>query len=197
MSDHDQLRIQRRELAYHHPMQPVKIPMPLKDENDIITESFEDYMARVEPVLPEMPEDVVSQWLYSHPQVIDDWEWIGLESLEFHLEEWATSEVPEVDKDKTSAVSTYRYNLDKRSPEKGKGRFGRLVEYFDANHTWPRSPIFLENTEGQFAPPGGWELSHPFHLLEGHHRLAVFSQFRDQNRLCDKHQIWVARKSIS
>lgn len=197
MSHHDQLRIQRRELTYHDPMQPVKIPVPLKDENDIIIEAFEDYMARVKPVLPEMPEDVVCQWLFSHPQVIDDWDWLDFSSLSFTLEDWSISQIPAVDKDKNCPVHTYRYNLDRNKPESGKGRMGRLVEYFEDNQTWPRSPIFLENAEGQYAPPGGWEMSHPYQLLEGHHRLAVFSLFRDENRLCDKHQIWVARKSIS
>lgn len=177
--------------------EPYEIPRPIIDENDIVTESSVEYIPRAKPVLRCMPDDVIDQWLYSHPQVIDDWNWLDLASLQFSLEEWRVSDVPAVDQDADSAVHTYRYNLDRTEPSMRSMRVRRLVEYFEANQTWPRSPIFLENLQGQHVRLDGWKCSEPYQLLEGHHRMAVFSLFRDQGRLRETHQVWVAKNSTS
>lgn len=175
---------------------PSEIPTPLKDEFGGVIEPVDAYIARARSALPDMPEDVIDQWLYSHPQVIDDWDWLNLASLHFTLEEWVTSDVPALEREK-GAVHTYRCNLNRLGPCERSNRMSRLIEYFAAYHTWPRYPIMLENLEGEHVRPDRWRCREPHQLLEGHHRFAVFSLFRDQDILCDKHHIWVARKSTS
>lgn len=175
---------------------PEAIPRPITDEFDCVIEPVDAYMVRAKAALPDMPEDVIDQWLLNHPQVIDEtvWGWLDLASLQFTLEEWDARDIPAVDQDENNAVHTYRYYLDRRKPADLSHRMRRLVEYFEEHGTWPRSPIFLDNLQGQHASPFGWACSMPYQLLEGHHRMAVFSLFRDQHRIQDTHRIWVARK---
>lgn len=172
---------------------PDEIPKPNMDDYDNYLESSEEYKARVNTVLPKMPDDVIDQWFYSHPDAIDSWNWLGLTSIHFTLEEWETGDVPALDQEDGS-VNTYRYNLDRNGPSP---RMRRLIEYFEEHLTWPRFPIVLENLEGQHVRPDGWRCRLPHQLLEGHHRFAVFSLFRDKGVLNDRHQVWIARRSIS
>jgi hypothetical protein len=161
------------------------------DEYDNLLESSEEYAARVKAVVPNMPDDVIDQWFYSHPTAIDSWTWLRLSSVWFTLEEWATADVPALDREDGS-VHTYRYHLDRTGPSP---RMSRLIDYFAENQTWPRCPIMLENFGGQHVRPDGWKCRVPYQLLEGHHRLAVFSLYRDRGELAERHRIWVGRQS--
>jgi hypothetical protein len=176
-------------------MNPIKIPKPFQDENDHVTEDAKAYTLRVKDVLPDMPDDVIEQWLFSHPDVIDEWDWLELSTLNFTLEEWETCDFPALDKEQDECVHTYRCRLDEIEPHKYSKRRAKIFEYFVEHKTWPRYPIMLENLNGEHVRPGGWECRTPHQLLEGNNRFAMFTYFRDLKQLCDKHHIWVVRKS--
>ena len=60
-------------------------PLNFRDERK--TESLPDYLARVAPLVPFIPENVLSQWIYRHWRGFEsNWSFIDLASHRFACE---------------------------------------------------------------------------------------------------------------
>lgn len=160
------------------------IPEPRRDEYGEVVEALSSYRERVSEQLPEMPHDVIDQWLYEHPHGMGTWDGLDLSLVRFSLEEWKISQMQPFE----TSVKSYRKSMEQSDRPL---RTQNIVRYFEEHRSWPRPPILLEN-RGQIGLR--WQSDDPYLLVQGHHRLAVFFHFRDHNLLNDKHPVWVARK---
>ena len=69
-------------------------PLNFRDERK--TESLPDYLARVAPLVPFIPENVLSQWIYRHWRGFEsNWSFIDLASHQFACESWPTAQIIE------------------------------------------------------------------------------------------------------
>lgn len=163
---------------------------PLLDKSDKHVETIDQYYARINPLLPNFPKEVLEQWFYRHWSQIDDYAWLEYDSWQFEQVSWTAEQVINsgIKENSTIGVDFRHFQEGVRYP-----RQLSIVEYFESNGTWPVAPIFFENISGEISRPDGYKLTAPYHLIEGHHRAAIFRVFYDRKALNDKHQVWVIR----
>jgi len=167
---------------------------PIFDYNRYEPEDIGLYLERALKHLPNFPKEVIIQWFYDHPQQIDEHKWLGYEKLKFELLKWKTDEVPITDFGNTDAVETYMYNYFERGIS--TSRRDRIESYFNEHGTWPVPPIFLENLNGDLEYPHGFPCGKPYHLLEGHNRMAFFIKYKKLKKLSETHLVYIAEKGI-
>jgi len=69
-------------------------PLNFRDERK--TESLPAYLERVAPLVPFIPENVLSQWIYRHWRGFEsNWSFIDLASHQFTCESWPTAQLVE------------------------------------------------------------------------------------------------------
>ena len=67
-------------------------PLNFRDERK--TESLPAYLERVAPLVPFIPENVLSQWIYRHWRGFEsNWSFIDLASHQFTCESWPTAQL--------------------------------------------------------------------------------------------------------
>ena len=164
---------------------------PERDEAGSTNEDEIAYAQRIKGAyLPNFREDVLIQWFYRHYPSFQDYEFLDFQTLKFEEKPqlWRTKEIPgrEAFRDETLCDGRVWNFLN------GKG-FPYVGDYMQEHGTWPR-PIILLQVPEKCATPWGGLLKRPYHLLEGHTRLAVFTVMRERRELLDQHQIWVAKK---
>jgi hypothetical protein len=166
---------------------------PLLDAAEFPAESPDEYVARVGPLLPNMPADVLQQWFYEHwIQFEADYGWLGFTSLTFELAELATDQVPEADFGHEELLVSRTGFFERKSPF--TPRMERVWRYMSEHGTWPRPVIVLENSRGSVPFPFGGGHGRPYHLIEGHNRVSCFRAFRRQGRhLAARHHMWLVR----
>ena len=154
-------------------------------------ESFSDYRDRVHELLPNIPDDVLEQWVYEHRGgIAGKYSYWDLTALQFDLVSWSTDSIP------TEHIGNESYireltNQASQEPIKNP-RLQRLDSYFAEHRTWPRPVLFLENTDGQHTIRGNPWYGQPYHLVEGHHRLACLIARRGRSSyLAEEHEVWV------
>ena len=60
---------------------------PKRSSSDEYLETVEGYRERMQRILPNFPEDVISQWFYRHcRQDIDNYAWLNYPTLQFAQE---------------------------------------------------------------------------------------------------------------
>ena len=162
---------------------------PFLTLTDVLTESADDYCARMKDLLPRFPSQVLEQWFYEHWASIHHYAWLGFERLSFEKQTWSSIEVMRSGIQNNTSIQT-----DHRHFEDGvrNPNIDRMADFFVSNSTWPVPPIFLSNLAGEIARPDGWQLTAPFHLLEGSHRAGLFWSFSERHELVDEHLVWVA-----
>jgi hypothetical protein len=150
-----------------------------------------DYVKRLKKLLPNFPEDVLGQWFYDHSQQIKNWQWLDFHTVNVAAMTWQTAEVPlrNIGRDKEKWVSNYAEHYAHHQPP--HPRFQRIVEHFSVCGTWPRPVIYLANPSGVLISPSGVPCGRPYHLVEGHHRIAVFAYFKHRGQLREAHQVWL------
>lgn len=161
---------------------------PLIGADDQPVESEPEYLARVGPLLPNVPPDVLGQRFYDHWRQIDEWRWLDLPRLRFELAEWSTSFFRENDLGDAEGVAG-RVNYFRTTDDLAL-RFRRLLEYIEARGTWPR-PVVVLDTRSPFPWLPGWMERDAFQLLEGHHRLAALRALADTPAMQEQHKVWV------
>ncbi len=152
-------------------------------------ESAEEYCQRMGSLLPAFPGSVLTQWFYDHWAQIDGYAWLRFETLGFERMLWS------VDDALSSGIKDNRVvRTDQCHFETGvtTTRIQRIAAYFKAHGTWPVPPVFLANKEGTIVRPDGFRLTSPYHVLEGHHRAALFCAFAGRGAVTAEHEVWVA-----
>ncbi|MCP4020866.1 MAG: hypothetical protein GY729_03405 [Desulfobacteraceae bacterium] len=145
----------------------------LKPQSD---ESFGKVYPRLQSALPNFPKNVIEQWVFRHfDSFIDKNWWIGLEGLSFNLESWSNEDIfNKVNSLKMDMVDHWGDRFCNRLMN--KRLIGWLDDFYMNKKKWPHPIIILKNKKG-IADPDGKQLSQPYHLLEGHMRLAYFRAF--------------------
>lgn len=164
---------------------------PIFDNRTLVKEPLAQYLKRVGALLPKFPFPVLTQWFYDHPQTVAQYDWLNFPSLNFTLETWKTDAIPTSSFGNVSCVMLYKENYFTGRAK--SERTDRLGSYFIDHGTWPVPPIILENFNAEFTFPHGFKCGTPYHLLEGHNRLAQFIGFKERNVLRQTHQLYVTR----
>jgi len=165
---------------------------PKLSKSDSCLESREEYARRAQRLLPHFPEEVLSQWFYDHWPQIDDYAWLEYPMLRFVKAIWSSNQVMESGIERNSSIL-----IDKKNFEDGvvSDPIQRIAGSFETAGTWPVSPIFLANLRGDQSFPNGYRCTSPYHLIEGHHRAAIFMVFFERGALVQTHQVWVATRT--
>ena len=163
---------------------------PYRDEDGTL-EPFSEYRHRVHELLPNVPSDVIEQWLYEHwSGVSARYGHLDLAALHFDLVAWSNDCLPTEGIGNDSYVDSLT-GVALRDPT-SYDRLRRIDSFFDEHGTWPRPVIFLENSRGQHTDSKNPWFGQPYHLLEGHHRLACFRARREGAlHLADEHDVWL------
>ncbi len=158
-------------------------------------EPFADYLGRVKHLVPSWPAEVIEQWIYRHyPDMVDDYGWLLTECrCEFRLRAVDTSTVfSSVSTHKiASAVDSLGYQIVASLTTGPTWLQQFMLDY----RTWPVPIIVLEN-HAHLTGPQGEPYGSPYHLLEGHLRLAYFRALhRSGYPLQPTHDVWFATRT--
>ena len=162
---------------------------PRLTAHDEYAESRVQYCERMARLLPNFPAEVLTQWFYEHWADIDRYAWLEFQRLVFERTNWSTWQVlaSGVKENQSVGIDQRHYETGVRGP-----RIERIVEFLESSGTWPVAPVFLENIAGDVAQPDVLRLTAPYHLLEGHHRVALLCVFATRNAVVARHEVWVA-----
>lgn len=167
---------------------------PVTDKNGRCIEDESDYISRLRgSLLPNIPPSVLSQWFYRHYESMCRYWWLDYQTLRFvsEPEEWQTEDIPigncgayeRVIKGFAEVVENPKHRF----------KYDWLARYMFDNGTWPEPIILFDNYDGliraEYSTAGI-----PYHLLEGHRRLAIFSVLKKKAALENRHKVWIARK---
>lgn len=156
---------------------------------DEYAESLEDYCQRMGSLLPTFPGEVLAQWFYDHWTQIEDYAWLGFEKLRFERALWKADDVLSSGIKDNRSIRTDQHHFETGVTNP---RIQRIAEHFRVHGTWPVAPIFLANPGATIVRPDGWRLTSPYHVLEEHHRAALFSSFASCGAVKAEHVVWVA-----
>lgn len=165
--------------------------IPIGQETPFAKEPESDYLARVKPLLPSFPADVLLQWFHRHGvDAHGSYDWLNYRALTFTQEIWSTDRVLKQvrswpDGDLLDAFAK-AFVVD---PEIRAGWLGSCMV---DEGSWPVPPIVLRNPDG-LCDPAGTCLGQPFHLLEGHRRVSYFRAMASdpQWTLAPDHSLWL------
>ncbi|MCS3457096.1 hypothetical protein M2366_003209 [Aeromonas sp. BIGb0405] len=164
-------------------------PLNFRDERN--TESLPDYLDRVAPLVPFIPQNVLAQWIYRHWRGFEsNWSFIDLAQHRFECEAWPTAQiVTQVGSRHMEAIARWQELLNHNSYV----RRSWLGDYMLSQGSWPE-PIIVLATDEQSRYPDGRAMPAPYCLLEGHHRLAYLRAMAFEGASQQPlHQIWLCR----
>lgn len=179
------------------PTQAGDVYFPKRSSSDEYLETVDEYCTRMKNVLPNFPDEVLSQWFYRHCRLdIDDYAWLNYSTLKFNKEEWTSEKILSA-----GVKDNERVQINKKQFEAGDKtlRKERIESYFTLHHTWPIAPILLHNPNDDMSLPNGCTCTSPYHLIDGNNRLGIFLSLFD-NCSIDKHQmhfVWIATANSS
>ncbi|MFM4826727.1 hypothetical protein ACEUDJ_17880 [Aeromonas bivalvium] len=164
-------------------------PLNFRDERR--TEPLPDYLARVVPLVPAIPENVLAQWIYRHWRGFEsNWSFLDLASHRFECEHWPTDRIIEqIDSRHMEVIARWQelfcHNRYVRRSWLGADMLSR--------GSWPEPIIVLASgVDSRYSDDP--LLPQPYCLLEGHHRLAYLrAMVAEGVPLQPCHQIWICR----
>lgn len=147
-------------------------------------------------MLPHFPDEVVETWLFEHNGQIDEFcEW-PLESLRWSMIEIKTNELPFKDNGRDYQVSKNleqlgdtRYQHDMK---KHDWPMERIRAFIEQNGTWPRPILLFNNSDTSIKTYQGYPCGTPYHLMEGHKRLATLFYYMSKYELLENHKVWLS-----
>lgn len=152
-----------------------------------LPESFEVYRARVSPLLPGWPDEVLLQWLFQHfAVVVARYGWLDFGTLSFAREVWPVQRIlSSVRAFNEAAVESWKTLLfaDADFYDSPLGTF--MIEH----GTWPVAPVVIDNA-ACFGMPDGKAI-HRWELIEGHHRLAYLRALAERDQVQATHALWL------
>lgn len=177
--------------------QAKEIYLPKRSSLDVDLETIDEYCKRMKGILPNFPDEVLSQWFYRHHRLdIDDYAWIDYPTLQFKKEEWSSEKIFS-----SGVKNNERVQINKKQFEMGvkTPHTDEIKNNFTQHNTWPIAPILLYNPNDDMYLPNGYKCTSPYHPIDGNHRLGIFISLFE-NSLIDKektHFVWIARTNIT
>ncbi len=156
-------------------------------------EPFEVVYPRLESVLPNFPKCVLEQWVHRHfSQFCNDYWWIEYDRLVFDKVYFSKEQIMSIG---TAILETQDYWGDDfiNNPE-FRVKKTWLGGFMDEYKTWPKPVIVFDTCNSNIEETK--KLFKPFHLLEGHMRLAYMRAFirRRISGVKDMQEVWLAKK---
>ncbi len=185
-----------------------ELPVELKPSHhpEFGKEPFETFADRVQVMLPEWPQCVLRQWLYENDRS-PNYE-LSLDTfrrMSFTKTTVALKKLPDCSAMRHTGfqkIADGRYSeahgcaareaATKWPRMRGYSR-SDLSDFVYLYGTWPAPIILADNTNGTKCFLGGESLKAPFHVLEGHHRLAWLLAMKNQGRAKPHHDVWIVR----
>ncbi|AYA39044.1 hypothetical protein D3Y59_17845 (plasmid) [Hymenobacter oligotrophus] len=160
---------------------------------------FEAYYQRVHPLVPNVPREVLQQWIHGlQGEYVTrrNYAWLDYDTLQFSLERWPTQDLVNL-----YVVEDYRDCVQTRERCREFDEFcctQRDVLHWKERGTWRTPPIVLDVASLGALPPEK-ELMAPHQLIEGHNRLGYLlamtsMALQGKTTLADTHSVWVLRQ---
>lgn len=164
---------------------------PYQDQGGDVAEDCCAYVQRMKAtLLPHWPDEVLREWLHRHAGSIDTYVFLEFETFSFAKQIWPLSRIPGREAFEDEVVCDQFSNVEERAEQPGDW----LAQYMVREGTWNTPIVLLDNQHGQWAFPDGSPLKQPYHLLEGHHRLAFLNTLRVTGKARAEHEVWVVTK---
>lgn len=166
---------------------------PKSIQETLELEPFSEVMPRLKLALPNFPLCVLEQWTYRH--FIDfcyKYWWLNYDELYFEKVMFDTNKIMEI---KTDFLGTQDYWGDDFINNPGfRAEKTWLGAYMNKEKTWPK-PIIVFDTQANKYPLEE-ELFMPYHLLEGHMRLAYMRALirHKIEGVSEFHEVWLVHK---
>lgn len=163
------------------------------NSNNMVVESFEEALPKFKEVLPNFPECVLEQWTYRHfDNFCSDYWWLDFTELKFERVLFDREKIMEINSKIPDTLNFWGDDFINRPEYRAKNTW--LGKYMMENRKWPK-PIIVFDTNNNTA-----ELEHellkPYHLLEGHFRLAYMQALirYSIDNVQTLHEIWLVHK---
>ena len=165
--------------------------LPYEDKDRAIVETSTEYAQRLKTtVLPNFPEEVLIEWFHWHPIVIEEYGFLGFESLQFDHQLWRLDQLPGREAFRSPSICDHLMSTFEQRLKEGNW----LASHMAINGTWNTPILLLENSNGDLEFPDGEKMKVPYHLLEGHTRLSFLIALRALGKARDSHAVWIVRK---
>jgi hypothetical protein len=170
--------------------------LAFKGTNDLGKENLQLYLNRINTSFPQMPNDVLGQWIYQHqrnPEIIKLYGWIDYSKAQFKLVKWSTEKILKIKtySEFSQHTETYKHFKSGESLEQiGGSEIDR--KFWLENGTW-RTPIIVLDTDNIITPENV-KLERPYQLVEGHTRLGWLMGFNNSTTpyKCKAfHNVWL------
>jgi len=151
------------------------------------TESLEDYLARVRPLVGHLPKPVIEQWIYRHFRYTE-YRNIPLEKLTAQPETWQTDKILAI-----GSVFAPNELQDELGPTSGLRNWqSEPALAFRAAGTWDFPILIMEHEDG-FLDEEGILTPYKYWLIEGRLRFRFLNYWHDEGKANDKHKVWVIK----
>ena len=163
---------------------------PRRDEDWRVVEDALPYAKRMcSGPLANWPQEVLVEWLHRHANNMEDYAFLGFERLRFERVIWPTDCIPGAAAFRDERFCGNFQNVEERA---AYSRHDWLAHYMLREGTWNTPIVLLDSRTVADAARGAW-LKKPFHLLEGHRRLAFLQGLRRLGKARSEHVIWLVR----
>jgi len=166
--------------------------LPYEDKNGDVIEDAEEYAKRIQlTALPYFPKEVLIEWFYRQPCVIEDYVFLNFETLRFERQIWSIEDLPGREAFRSETTCDHLCSAFEQRLSNGDW----LAWYMNDYGTWNTPILLLENLAGSLRFPNGEILKQPYHLLEGHTRRSFLIALRSLGKALQEHDIWLVRKT--
>jgi hypothetical protein len=163
---------------------------PRRDEDWRVVEDELAYAERMRSgPLASWPHEVLVEWLHRHANDMEVYCFLGFERLRFERVTWPADRIPGAAAFRDETFCRNFQNVEERA---AYNRHDWLAHYMLREGTWNTPIVLLDSTTVAHAAHSA-RLKTPFHLLEGHRRLAFLEGLRRLGKARPKHIIWLAR----
>jgi hypothetical protein len=158
---------------------------PSRDEHWNVTEGEAAYIARMKSgPLANWPEELLKEWLFRHASNMEDYAFLGFESLRFRKEVWDVDRFPGGEAFRDKGFCAAFQDVEVRAK---RSEHDWLAHYMLKEGTWNTPIVLFENLHGDVK-----QLNAPLHLLEGHRRLSFLHGLKRLKRVQKEHSVWIA-----
>lgn len=165
-----------------------------KGLNDRSKEDWLNYSLRITKEFPNIPPEVLQQWIYAHhsdSRMEKNYGWIDYNKVKFSLKAWPTKNVLKINECEDFAGAVESHAETAKSSNIESFMRPEDLNYWKINGTW-KTPIVVIETKKIFYPHVRFKK--PFQLIEGHTRLGRLKTFVNNSSklaIAKIHKIWL------
>jgi hypothetical protein len=165
---------------------------PHRDRDWRIVEDGSAFAARMRSgPLPRWPEEVLVEWLHRHADFMENYAFLGFERFQFERVTWPSNRIPGAAAFRDEKFCNNFQNVEERA---AYSKHDWLAHYMLREGTWNTPIVLLDSGSVADGSPEA-KLKTPFHLLEGHRRLAFLQGLKRLGKAKSEHAIWLVRSS--